>query len=73
MVEHGSPRILRQAIRGVPTATNKRVAKVDSSCRLLTVLPFRGSKRSESLILSHHFRFTVTCECNREEMNDDDE
>ena len=30
----------------------------------------RGSSRFESLILSHHSRFT--CECNEEEINDDD-
>ena len=29
---------------------------------------FRGSSRFESLILSHHSRFT--CECNKEEIND---
>ena len=32
-----------------------------------------GSSRFESLILSHHSRFNVTCECNKEEINDDDE
>ena len=32
---------------------------------------FRGSSRFESLILSHHFRFTR--ECNKEEINDDDD
>ena len=32
---------------------------------------FRGSSRFESLILSHHARFT--CECNKEEINDDDD
>jgi len=32
---------------------------------------FRGSSRFESLVLSHHLRFT--CECNKEEINDDDE
>ena len=34
---------------------------------------FRGSSRFESLILSHHSRFNVTRECNKEEINDDDE
>jgi len=32
---------------------------------------FRGSSRSESLILSHHSRFE--CECNKEEINNDDD
>ena len=32
---------------------------------------FRGSSRFESLILSHHSRFT--CECNKEEIDDDDD
>jgi len=49
----------------------KRVPEVDSSCRLLIVPLFRGSSRFESLILSHHSRFNVTCECNTEESNDD--
>ena len=26
----------------------------------------------ESLILSHHFMFNVSCECNKEEINDDE-
>jgi len=29
--------------------------------------------RFESLILSHHFRLNVTCECNKDEINDDDD
>ena len=29
--------------------------------------------RVESLILSHHLGFSVTCECNEEEINDDDD
>ena len=33
---------------------------------------FRGSSKFESLTLSHHFRFNVTCECNKEEINDDE-
>jgi len=45
------------------------VAEVDSRCRRLIVPLFRGSCRFESLILSHHSRFT--CACNKEEMNDD--
>ena len=49
----------------------QRIAEVDSSCRPLIVPLFRGSSRFESLILSHHSRFT--CECNKEEINDDDE
>ena len=32
---------------------------------------FRGSSRFESLILSHHSRFT--CACNKEDINDDDD
>jgi len=32
---------------------------------------FRGSSRFESLILSHHSRFT--CKCNKEDTNDDDD
>ena len=35
-------------------------------------LGFRGSSRFESVILSHHSRFKITCECNKEEINDDD-
>ena len=31
-----------------------------------------GSSRFESLILSNHSRFNITCECNKEEINDDD-
>jgi len=46
----------------------KRVAEVDSSCRLLIVPLFRGSSRFESLILSH-----LSCECNKEEIDDDDD
>ena len=38
-------------------------------CRLLIVPLFRGSSRSESLILSHHARFT--CECNKQDIGDD--
>ena len=40
---------------------------------LLTVPLFRGSSRFESLLLSHHSRFKVTCECNKEESNYDDD
>ena len=29
--------------------------------------------RFESLISSHHSRFNVTCECNKEEIDDDDD
>jgi len=47
------------------------LAEVDSSCRLLIVPLFRGISRCESLILSHHLRFT--CECNQEELDDDDD
>ena len=48
-----------------------RVAKVDSSCRLFIVPLFRGSRRFESFILSHHSRFT--CESNnKHKINDDD-
>ena len=52
-------------------AYHTRVAEVNSRCRLLIVPLFRGSSRFESLILSHHSRFT--CECNKEEIDDDDE
>ena len=31
------------------------------------------SSRFESLILSHHSRYKVTCECNEEDINDDDD
>ena len=48
-----------------------RVSQVDCRCRLLIVPLFRGSSRFESLILSHLSRFT--CECNEEDINDDDE
>jgi len=47
----------------------KRVIEVESSCRLLIVPLFRCSSRFESLILSHHSRFT--CKCNKEDINDD--
>ena len=46
---------------------------VDGSCRLLIVPLFRGRSRFESLVVSHHSRFNVTCECNKEEINDDDD
>ena len=46
--------------------------EVDSSCRRLIVPLFRGSSRFESLILSHQSRFNVTCECNKEEIDDDE-
>jgi len=49
----------------------KRVSEVDSRCMLLIVPLFHGSSRFESLILSHHSRFE--CECNTEEINDDDD
>jgi len=49
----------------------KRVSEVDSSCRLLIVPLFRGSSIFESLILSHHSKFT--CEFHKEEINDDDD
>jgi len=53
-------------------SSGKRIPQVDSSCRLLIVPLFRGSSRFESLILSHHSRFNVTCECNTETINDDE-
>ena len=34
---------------------------------------FRGSSIFESLVLSHHFRLNVTCECIKEELDDGDE
>ena len=49
------------------------VSEVESRCRLLIVPLFRGSSRFESLILSHHPRFNVKCECHTEEINDDDD
>ena len=54
-------------------AGSKRIPEVDSSCRLLIVPLFRGSSRFVILILSHHSRFNVACECNKEEINDDDD
>ena len=36
---------------------------VDGNCRLLILPLFRGSSRFESLILSHHSRRKVACEC----------
>ena len=39
---------------------------------LLTVPLFRGSSGFESLLLSHHSRLNVTCECSQQEINDDD-
>ena len=50
-----------------------KIAELDSSCRLLIVPLFRGNSRCESLILSHHFRFNVTCERYKEEFNDDED
>ena len=41
-----------------------RTPEVDSNCRILIVTLFRGSSRFESLILSHHSRRRVACECN---------
>ena len=50
-----------------------RVSSIgDKSCRLLIVPLFRGSSRFESLILSHHSRFNVTCECHQENIDDED-
>ena len=49
----------------------ERLGRVWSLQGLLIVPLFRGSSRSESLILSHHSRFT--CECNKEDINDDDD
>ena len=40
------------------------VPDVDNNCRRLIVPLFRGSSRCESLILSHHSRRKVACECN---------
>ena len=37
----------------------------------LIVPLFRGSSRFESLILTHHSRYKVTCECNEEDINDE--
>jgi len=34
---------------------------------------FTPFSRFESLILSHHSRYEVTCECNEENINDDDD
>ena len=48
----------------------KRVPDVDSSCRLLIVPPFRVSSRFESF---YHTTRKVTCECNEEDTNDDDD
>jgi hypothetical protein len=48
-----------------------RVAEVDRSCRLWIVPLFHGSSRFGSFISSPHSRFT--CECNKEEFNDDDD
>ena len=42
---------------------------VESSCRLLIVPLFRGGSRFQSLILTHHSRFTG--ECNEAETDDD--
>ena len=60
-------KVLQMSLRRTPPG-HKR--KLDSNCRLLIVPLFRGSSRFESLILSHYSRFT--CECNKEEINDDD-
>jgi len=56
--------------RGQQT-TRERVSELVSSDRLLIVPLFRGSSRFESLVFSHHSRFT--CECNKKEINDDDD
>ena len=47
--------------------------EVDSSCRLLTVPLFRGCSRFESLSSSQNSVFNVTCDCNQEEINVDDD
>ena len=63
-----APKLIVQL--GVVDCGNRRT-EVDRSGRLLIVPLFRGSSRFESLILSHHSRFT--CECNKEDINDDDD
>ena len=65
-------------VEGIPLARKGSLqvgehSSVDSSCRLLIVPLFRGSSRFESLILSHHSGFSVACECNEEDINDDDD
>ena len=62
----GGPKALKQVVPG------PRVSEVDSSCRLVIVPLFRGRSRFARLVLSHHSRFNVTCECNKEEINYDD-
>ena len=57
--------------KALEPSCSRTVPEVGSSCRLLKVPLFRGSSRFESLILSHHSRFTR--ECNKEEINDDDD
>ena len=49
----------------------KRFSEVDSSCRLLILPLLPGSSKFESLIVSHHSRFT--CECDKEEIYDDND
>ena len=45
-------------------AAAKEATAAAARCERLIVPPFRGSSRFESLILSHHSRRKVVCECN---------
>ena len=51
----------------------KLVPEVDSNYRLWIVPLFHGSSRFASSILSRHSRQKVTCECNDEDITDDDD
>ena len=50
-----------------PSTGSSTIGSLNGSGRLLIVPLFRGSSRFESLILSHHSRYKVTCECNEKD------
>ena len=51
-----------------------KVLAIDWGLSDALIVPlFRGSRRCESLILAHHSRFNVACECDKEEINDGDD
>ena len=60
-----------RVIRRGAQAMYKLRCRVHSRCRLLIVPLFSGSRKFESSILSHLSR--LTCDCNKEEINDDDD
>ena len=64
------PRKRRESISSCSLFARERVPEVYISSRPLIVPLFCGSSRFGSV--SQHFRLNVTCECNKEEVNDDE-